>query len=271
MKTRKVIPLALMAALLTSCTTGKVQINEDPKPEETRYTVVAEHKRPDNSFTQGFEFDDNGDLLESSGLYGKSFIQRIKNGEYAPENTFRVDNETEVFAEGLTVINDDVIQLTWKNNIGYIRDKNTFETKGVFQYMGEGWGACYDDTTGVMWRSDGSDTLFGHNVNSWEVTKTAKVNDDSGSIKMINELECVDGEVYANVFTEPYIVKIDPYATSGTTVVEKYDLSPIVKKVTEEKDLTQEQVLNGIAYNDDNGHFYVTGKQWDTVYELELG
>lgn len=245
-------------------------------PEETSddtvrngYTVVgSRHKDP--AFTQGLEYH-NDILIESSGLYNKSFIRILDAETLTPKKATQLDPK--VFAEGLTVIDDTVAHLTWREQSGGLLKVDTLERSGDFSYSGEGWGLCHDENKGVVWRSDGSARLYAHNPETWEIEKTLNVVSNGRSLERINELECVGNDIYANVFLTNSIVKID---SSTGEVGRTYDMSPLAEQVNVQEIAVKNRVdprdavLNGIAYDPQRKHFTLTGKYWDKVFDVQF-
>jgi glutamine cyclotransferase len=168
-----------------------------------------------------------------------------------------------VYGEGLAVAGDHLLQLTWKDGVALAWDPDTFELLGSHPYSGEGWGLCSDGRRLVM--SDGSDTLTFRDPATFEVTGSVAVTVMDNPLVKINELECVDGEVWANVWETPYIVRIDP-ATGVVTGA--LDLTGLADPDPSASD--PGAVLNGIAYDPSSDTFLVTGKLWPTMYELRV-
>lgn len=271
------VSIIALSLSLTSCNNDNIEpesnsissIIEDRDYSLGEYEVVSEIKRDPYVFTQGLEYMPNGNILESSGQYGQSFI-RILTPE--GKEAVRENNDPSVFAEGATLIKGNKIaQLTWKNKKGYLRDPKTLKTLNTFMYSTEGWGLCYDNNMDVVWRSDGTDTITAHNPDSMQEFSTFEVTayQDGKPIKVtgINELECVGDYVYANVFTRNEILKI---STKNWIVEKVYDMTPLVNEVDERLHLNREQVLNGIAYDKKEKDFLITGKMWDVGYKVKL-
>lgn len=264
------VPVDMVPGVSAS-TTSSEDTSESISDDTTRngYTVVGSRQK-DPAFTQGLEYHD-GTLIESSGLYGKSFIRTLDAETLTPKETTQLDPK--VFAEGLTVIDDTVAHLTWRERTGSLLKVDTLEHSGDFSYNGEGWGLCHDENNKVVWRSDGSAMLYAHNPKTWEVEKTLNVVSDGKPLERINELECVGDDIYANVFTTNLIVKID---SSTGEVIRIYDMSPLVEQIDMQKITLKsgvdptEAVLNGIAYDSHRQRFTVTGKYWDKVFDVQL-
>jgi glutaminyl-peptide cyclotransferase len=227
----------------------------------TRYTfeVVRSFPHDSQAFTQGLVFE-NGALYESTGLNGRSSLRKM---DLPSGNVLmKVNVSQQYFAEGMTIFRGKVFQLTWKAGKGFIYDPATFEKTGEFAYTGEGWGLTNDDHSLIM--SDGSSTLRFINPDNFTVEQTIKVTANGQPVERLNELEYVDGEIFANIWETDKIVRIDPH--SGK-VVGSIDLTGLLP----ESDRTPEtDVLNGIAYDAATGRLFLTGKLWPKVFEVKL-
>tara|TARA_B100000989_G_scaffold206897_1_gene156734 strand:+ start:13 stop:1026 length:1014 start_codon:yes stop_codon:yes gene_type:complete len=238
----------------------KFDIYSNIEPEIMTYKVITEYKHDKNAYTQGLEFYNN-QLYESTGLNGKSTLRKsdYKSGEIL--NIVKLDYD--YFGEGLTVINDKIYQLTWKNNIGFIYDLD-FNKIGNFDYgkSKEGWGLCNDGS--FIYKSDGTNKIWVLDPETLEEIRFIEVLTNRSKIKNINELEYIDGKIYANTyqFNRDVVIVINPL----NGVVERViDFSGIRDRVTQKPDL---DVMNGIAYFD--GKIFVTGKNWDKLFEVEV-
>ncbi|MGO1949661.1 MAG: glutaminyl-peptide cyclotransferase [Mycobacteriaceae bacterium] len=227
--------------------------------------VLAEHPFDQDAFTQGLEVMPGGDLLVGTGMNGESRIFRAPV-EDAASPTVSDDLDEEYFGEGVTLHDDTVWQLTWKENTAFQRDPETLEVTGEASYDGEGWGICSDGGQLVM--SDGTDELTFRDPESFEPTGTVDVTLDGEPVDQLNELECTggtdgeDAEVWANIWQENRIVRIDPSNGEVTGVLD-IDLPA--------GDRDGADVLNGIAEKPgEDGTFYLTGKLWDTLYEVRV-
>ena len=238
----------------------KFDIYSNIEPEIMTYNVISEYTHDKNAYTQGLEFYKN-QLYESTGLNGKSTLRKsdYKSGEIL--NIVNLDYE--YFGEGLTVINDKIYQLTWKNNIGIIYDLD-FNKIGTFDYGNskEGWGLCNDGS--FIYKSDGTNKIWVLDPETLQEIRFIEVLTNKSRIKNINELEYIDGKIYANTyqFNRDVVIVINPL----NGVVEKViDFSGIRDRVTQKPGL---DVMNGIAYFD--GKMFVTGKNWDKLFEVEI-
>lgn len=226
--------------------------------------VISERDHDRDAFTQGLEFVD-GRLFESTGSPGQfvnstTTIREVDplTGEVLRERDFG----TEYFGEGLTLVGAQLIQLSWLNQTAYVFDRETFESIGEFSYETQGWGLCYDGAELVM--SDGSGTLSFRDPMTFEINRTVVVLRNGVEVSQLNELECVDGAVWANVWQTTEIMRIDPTSGAVTGVVDASELS--APHVAENLDF----VLNGIAYDRQTGTFIITGKNWSKMYEVNF-
>ena len=231
----------------------------DLVPKILHYKLVNTYSHDPQAYTQGLIFE-NGVLYESTGQYGESSLRKVelKTGEVRQS----VNLSREIFGEGLTTYDDKLIQITWKSQVAFIYDKKTFQQINKFNYQREGWGITYDGKRLIM--SDGSENLTFYDTEYFTEQGHIEVCDDKEVVKWLNELEYIKGEIYANLYQETRIAVINP--ASGK--VKAYlDLSALVpEKLKKDND----RVLNGIARNPENGHLYVTGKDWPKLYEIEV-
>ncbi|NNE72593.1 MAG: glutaminyl-peptide cyclotransferase [Acidimicrobiales bacterium] len=219
--------------------------------------VLETRAHDPEAFTQGFEFVD-GRLFESTGLVGQSTLRELdpETGDVVRS----VDVGSDYFAEGLTAVDDALIQLTWQDGVALVYDRETFQVRETFSYEGEGWGLCQLDANRLV-MSDGSDVLTFRDPQSFEVIGTVAVTRGTDSITRLNELECVDGTVWANVWKTDLIMAIDPTTGAVTSTVDATGLLPADQAAGAD-------VLNGIAYDDDAGTFWLTGKLWPSMFEV---
>jgi glutamine cyclotransferase len=236
-----------------------------PAPEGTpagaityTYEVINVYPHDPGAFTQGLIYTD-GVLYESTGLNGRSSLRRValETGEVLQQR----DIANQYFAEGLTLFDDRLIQLTWQNRIGFVYAKDTFEPTGTFSYTTEGWGITHDGSQLIM--SDGSPVLRFLDPKTFEVTREVTVTDNGLPVVRLNELEYVNGEVFANVWQTDLIARVDP---STGRVLGWLDLAGVL--TPEERVSTD--VLNGIAYDVVGERLFVTGKLWPKLFEIKL-
>lgn len=235
----------------------KVIVFTKTEPEILVPVIKNSFPHNPNHYTQGYEFE-GGRLFEGTGQLGQSIISEIllNSGE-----VFRkIDNDPNIFGEGITILNNEIYQLTWQNRVCFVYNLQDFTKKKEFKYDGEGWGLANDGK--VLFMSNGSSRITVRDVNSFDVLRTFDVFSNRQEIRALNELEYVDGFLYANVYQQNYIVKIDP---KDGRVVGLIDCEQLVKEGKGNGD-----VLNGIAYNSKNSKFYLTGKNWEKVFEVDL-
>jgi glutamine cyclotransferase len=223
------------------------------------YEIVAIHPHDTNAYTQGLFWHD-GYLYEGTGRYGTSWLRKVDpdSGEVLQQASL----PAEYFGEGIALLGARIFQLTWLSKRGFVYDAASLERIGEFAYDTEGWGLTTDGEQLII--SDGSENLFFFDPPTQEVTRTVRVHENGQPVRELNELEYVGGLVYANVWHSDFVLKIDP--DSGA-VVGRVDLSGLLAG---ERPRDAEAVLNGIAYNPDDGHLFVTGKLWPYVFEIRL-
>jgi glutaminyl-peptide cyclotransferase len=244
-------------ASTTTAVVGPTPAPVGTVPERLGVEVLARFPHDTGAFTQGLEVAD-GVLYESTGMYGESDLRTVDVTSGEP--IALSPNDRGVFAEGLTVIDDQLVQLTWRENTAYVWDRAALTEVGRFEYEGEGWGICDDGTRLVM--SDGSARLTFRDRTTFEATGTVDVTREGELVGLLNELECVGGDVYANVWQTTDIVRIDPASGAVTAVI---DASGIAAEVG----AGGLAVLNGIAHVEAD-RFYVTGKYWPTLFEVRF-
>ena len=238
----------------------KFDIYSNIKPELMTYDIVNEFNHDQKAYTQGLEIYENF-IFESTGLNGKSSLRKINFN--TGEIINMINLEYEYFGEGLTVLNDKIYQLTWKNKIGFIYDLE-LNNIGKFSYVNskEGWGLCNDGN--YIYKSDGTSKIWRLDPNTLEEIDFIDVMTDKSRIKNINELEYVNGKIYANTYQQNRDVVIIINPDNG--IVENViDFSGLRDNVIQTPDL---DVMNGIAYN--KGKLFVTGKNWDKVFEVKV-
>lgn len=264
------IALLVLLALASACTvridnTGSVT-TVSVNPPAVGYvtpTILSIRQRDPSRFTQGL-FLHNGYFYESYGLYGQSGLRKVD--PVTGQTLQSVDVPANVFAEGITLVNDKIIQITWQTGVAYVYNADTLEKVGEFTYSGEGWGICFDGK--ALYMSDGSPILAVRDPNTFAVQREVTVTLHGEPVNQLNELECVGNAVYANVWYQNYIVKIDK--TSGQ-VIAFINADDLVNIEAGSKQIRDSQaVLNGIAYDPARGVFYLTGKLWNNLFEVRL-
>lgn len=223
------------------------------------YKIVNTYPHNTNSFTQGLIFD-KGVLYESTGLNGRSAVKIVdlKTGKTLKAHELP-DN---YFGEGITIIENKIIQLTWRSKTGFVYDKKTLKLIKKFSYQTQGWGITYDGKYLII--SDGSAVLYFMDPNTFKVVGTLEVYGDNGKVSKLNELEYINGEIYANIWGIEKIARINPKTGRVTAWI---DLSGLL---SDQDKKNRVDVLNGIAFNSDKGRLFVTGKLWPKMFEIEL-
>jgi glutamine cyclotransferase len=257
----RTLGLATMATVCLigpSCHSGGGTKTGEKTPQYG-YEVVHVYPHDTEAFTQGLIFLD-GKLLESTGEEGRSTLRTVDldSGQVIK----KVDVAPQYFAEGMTVLNGKIYQLTWQHQVGFIYDYQTFTRVGEFNYSGEGWGLTTDGSSLIL--SDGSNRIRFIDPGSFKVTKTIAVTDNGQPINRLNELEFVQGEIYANIWHDQHIVTINPNSGAVTSWI---DFSGLLKP-GEAPD--PEAVLNGIAEEPATGRLFVTGKLWPKLFEVKV-
>jgi len=223
------------------------------------YKIVNTYPHDTNSFTQGLIFD-KGVLYESTGLNGHSAVKIVdlKTGKTLKSHELP-DN---YFGEGIAIIENKIIQLTWRSKTGFVYDKKTLKLIKKFSYQTQGWGITYDGKYLII--SDGSAVLYFMDPNTFKVVGTLEVHGDSGKVSKLNELEYINGEIYANIWGIEKIARINPKTGRVTAWI---NLSGLL---SDQDKKNRVDVLNGIAFNSDKGSLFVTGKLWPKLFEIEL-
>jgi len=241
--------------------TSKITILNNKTPQVYGYKIINEYPHDITSYTQGLEFY-NGELYESTGQYGESKLRKVdyKTGEVLKN----INLGNQYFAEGLTIFNTDIYQLTWQENIGFVYDVNTFEKKSSFTYgkSKEGWGICNDGKN--IYKSDGTENIWLLNPKTLAEDSKLQIYTNKGKIIGLNELECINGKIYANRYQKNGVAIINPKNGAIEGVI---DFSPLKAMVTQHQGL---DVINGIAYNPETKTIFVTGKRWDKLFEVEV-
>jgi len=230
-----------------------------PGPERLRIDIVAIHPHDPLAYTQGLLWA-GGKLYESAGLYARSSLRRVDPATGAVEQ--RIELDRRFFAEGLALVGERLIQLTWREGTAPVYDRATFRHLADFAYQGEGWGLGYDGKRLVM--SDGSDRLTFRDAATFAVLGSVAVTRDGVPVPQLNELECVGGAVWANVWQTDDILRIDPATGKVTGVADAAGL------LTPGDRAAGAEVLNGIAYDPATRRFWITGKLWSKMFEVRF-
>jgi glutamine cyclotransferase len=239
----------------------KVIVVNGSTPKLYNYELLNTYPHDITSYTQGLEFY-KGVLYESTGQYGESKLRALDYKNDAIINNVNLSRS--YFGEGLTVLNDKIYQLTWKEGRGLIYDVNTFETLGSFNYgqSKEGWGLCNDGRQ--LYKTDGSENIWILNAETLEEERFVQAYTNKGRLTNLNELEWVEGKIYANRYQKNGVAIINPINGAIEAVLDFKDLK---NKVTNHPGL---DVLNGMAYNPDTKTLFVTGKRWDKLFEVRI-
>ncbi len=257
--TPTMVSFAIIVVLTCSLVFQSSVLRGDQRASSKGYEVINVYPHDPEAFTQGLYFD-NGFLIEGTGRYGRSSIRKI---EFETSRIIeQVDLPSWLFGEGITEFGGLLYQLTWVAHTGFIYDADTFERRGQFAYNTEGWGLTHDDRHLVM--SDGSAWLYFLDPQSFTEARRVLVHDSFGPIDQLNELEFVNGEIWANVWHQDEILQIDPMSGS---VKGRIDLSGLLPQ---DYPIDPEGVLNGIAYDAEGDRLFVTGKLWPSVFEIRV-
>jgi glutamine cyclotransferase len=227
-----------------------------PPVEHLKVKVLATRPHDPEAYTQGLLWHD-GRLFESAGLYAHSSLREVKpeTGEVLRSTPL----PAKYFAEGLALVDDRLIQITWQEGVAFVYGLAKFDPRGQFSYTGEGWGLAYDGKRLIM--SDGTDRLTFRDPVTFDALGGVNVSQDGKPVLNVNELEWVDGVLYANVWQTDRILRIDP-ATGRVTA--EIDASGLLSA----KEAADAEVLNGIAWRPDTKTFYITGKRWPKMFEV---
>lgn len=267
-----------VAALLLALTTTAAACNSDAPPADAKpapangattttaprtptytFEVVRTYPHDAGAYTEGLLWHD-GRMFESTGQKGQSNIREVdlQTGRVIRQH----DIDSTYFGEGIIILGDNLWELTWQNNVGFLYDWKTFTKKGDFKYDGEGWALTTDGTSLIM--SNGTPVINFRDPKTFAVTRSITVTENDLPVTKLNELEWIKGEIWANVWESDQIVRIDP---ANGHVLGWIDLGGILPRT----DRTgKEDVLNGIAYDEKGDRIFVTGKWWTKLYEIRL-
>ena len=251
----------ILSAAVAACgsqTNNKTLTPKVVEPVEYGYKVKAVYPHLTSSYTQGLQFID-GELWEGTGEWGRSVLQKVDLQSGKAEVLARLPKSE--FGEGITVLGDRVYQLTWTNNTAHIYDRTGKHIEDV-RYLGEGWGVTTDGEK--LYMSNGTEKIYRIDPNGFKREATIVVTLRGEPMEFINELEWIDGKIWANVYTSDYVIIIDP----KTGVVEGViDFRGLLAKEDIKEDT---DVLNGIAYDAVSKRIFVTGKLWNKLFEVEI-
>ena len=249
--------LKSLALFVFSCTA--LASCKSAAPKTLSYQIVSTRPHDATSYTQGFQLVD-GRLFESAGVYGESALREIEpvTGRVIRKRPLAKN----VFGEGMTVLGDEMWVITWKENTAYVFERDTFKPLRTFSYKGEGWGLTTDGRLLIM--SDGSSELKFIDPKDFSVVRTVTVKDGNSPVIELNELEMIDGQIFANIYMTGKIARISPESGQVTGWLDlkglRNQLSPLGKA----------DVLNGIAWDKSTGHLLVTGKYWPKMFEIKI-
>ncbi len=234
-----------------------VRVLSDIKPEILKAKVAATFPHLRSSYTQGLEFN-NGVLYEGTGQYGQSMIAQmdLNTGTIAANKNIKLDEN--YFGEGITIFGETLFQLTWKEQKCFLYNKQTMQLLKEIPYNGEGWGLCNDGKSIIM--SDGTERITFRNPTTFAIERTIEVYDNEGPIDKINELEYINGKIYANIYTTNKIIVIEPLNGKILSIIDGSEIEAAGRGIGE--------VMNGIAVN--NGKIYMTGKNWEKLFEVKI-
>ncbi|MFA5364800.1 MAG: glutaminyl-peptide cyclotransferase [Candidatus Bathyarchaeia archaeon] len=266
--------LLLVVVVLAACSVTLVLLNNNPDDSPNSldwngetgaesellhytYNVVNVYPHDETAFTQGLVYA-NGTLYEGTGLHGQSTLRKVDLETGNVTQLYSLSSD--LFGEGITVLGDKLIQLTWLNHVGFVYDVDSFELRQQFSYNTQGWGITNNGTTLIM--SDGTATLYFLEPQTFQIVGHVEVFDEE-PVTNLNELEYVNGLVYANIWEQDKIAIINPQTGQVQGWV---DLTGIYSS----QNLEADQLLNGIAYDPVTCRLFVTGKMWSKLFEIQL-
>ncbi|QNK62545.1 glutaminyl-peptide cyclotransferase [Pedobacter sp. PAMC26386] len=241
--------------------TINIVLNSAIKPTLLGYKVIKTFPHDTSSYTQGLEYH-NGRLLESSGEYGFSTLKwvNLQTGKASS----KIDLDKKFFGEGSTLIGDQIILLTWKEDVGFVYDAKTLKQTGTFPYQNsrEGWGLAYDGKRII--KSDGTNRIWFLNAKNYKEESYIDVYDNNGQVDQLNELEYIDGKIYANIYQTDKIAVIDPKNGSVLSYIDLTGILPAKDR------FPNTDVLNGIAWDAVGKRLFVTGKKFSKLFQIQL-
>ena len=250
---------ALAIAMLLTILICSMPASAQAQSETVELTLISSHQHDSEAFTQGLEMH-NGLLYESTGLYGHSSLREVD--PLSGQVIRQTELDESLFAEGITIVGDNIVMLTWKEGVALVFDIESMTVVANHTYAGEGWGLCYDGTHLVM--SNGTSELAFRNPEDFTLTSTLRVTDQGNEVSQLNELECVGQTVYANIWGSDSIIAIDK--SNG-----EVGLTIDVSMLAENESDGYNNVLNGIAYVPEQDAFLITGKNWTSMHLVSFG
>lgn len=236
-----------------------LKFRSDIQPEQLTIKIVKTYPHDPNAYTQGL-FYDNGFLYEGTGKRGRSSLRKVEleSGELISSHAL----PNEYFGEGIAAFNGKIIQLTWTSKTGFVYNKENLALLNKIKYPTQGWGLTTDGKRLIM--SDGTSTIYFFDPEYFNEISRIKIYNNKGPVKNLNELEYINGKVYANIWQESFIISFDPKTGK---VLEKIDCR---KLVPEKYKNDRDNVLNGIAYDKANKRLFLTGKRWEKIFQVEI-
>jgi glutamine cyclotransferase len=254
--------IVLIAALTAPWLMPSAQEASD-RPERLRVQIRSIRPHDPSAFTQGLLVH-NGFFYESTGQYGASRLRKVDmhTGEVLQQIALSPD----FFGEGLALVGERLIQITWREQVAFVYDLETFEPLETFTYVGEGWGLCYDAEGDALYMSNGSHFLYVRDPKTFEERRRLEIILDGVPIRNLNELECVGDSIYANIWFSDQILRIDKHTGRITAIIDASNLlTP-----EERQAVGMSGTLNGIAYDAENERFFITGKLWMWLFEVDF-
>jgi glutamine cyclotransferase len=266
---KRIFSLIVILFLLASCKDNSTQDNNQNStsaiapPANLSYTIINEYPHDSASFTEGLIWL-NGSFLESTGEKGTSYLLKTNLNTGKSEKKFKLGDQ--YFGEGIAVLNNKIYQLTYQEHKVFVYDMNFNKLPQEFEWPYEGWGMTTDGKSLIL--DTGGSNIYFVNPETFKIERTLGVQNNNGYVDSVNELEYVDGYLYANIWLSNYIIKINVQ----TGLVEaRADMTELIKNSHNHKDLDiKRNVLNGIAYNAEKKTFYVTGKNWPSLFEIKF-
>jgi glutamine cyclotransferase len=239
---------------------GVLGCDSEAQVQWIEYDVVLTLPHDTTAYTQGLLYHDQF-LWESTGRYGESTVRRVDGRTGTVLQTASLGDS--LFGEGLALVGDELIQLTWQSGLALVYDLDSLRTRRTLRYEGEGWGLCFDGRELVM--SNGSDSLYVRDPRSFEILRTLPVTFGGSGLRGLNELECVGEHIYANVYQEDRVVEIEKASGRVLRAIDASRLR-LISGIRKDPDTA----LNGIAYDSGTGAFLLTGKLWPHVHVIRL-
>jgi glutamine cyclotransferase len=279
MRARFALPVLLTTLIsLPTYQSGQAQAAAPPSPTTPppatttpllRPSVTARYAHDREAFTQGLQYLGGGTVIESTGQVGESGVRRVdlRSGRVLAQVPTPIAS---AFGEGVSVLNGVAYHLTWQTGVAFALDAATLREEGRYRYQGEGWGLTHDGKSLIM--SDGSNVLSWRDPRSFAVTRSLRVTDQGQPVRNLNELEYVQGSIYANVWLSDRVARIDPRTGRVTAWL---DVGPLMQEASASATraghpLTFDDVPNGIAFVPERGTLLLTGKRWPTLFEVKV-